>query len=82
MELTIKVAMDEMLTARRAADIAARMGAYDARVLLRCGDMTVNAKSLMGLISLGISDGMSVTVIASGEDEARAVCALAKLLGA
>jgi phosphotransferase system HPr-like phosphotransfer protein len=34
----------------------------------------------MGLLSLGLKTGMGVTIIANGEDEAQAVCAMAKLL--
>ena len=43
-----------------------------ARVLLRRGEMTVNGKSLMGIVSLGICEGQCVTVIADGPDEAEA----------
>ena len=35
--------------------------------------MTVNGKSLMGIVSLGIRDGQTVTVIADGQDETEAV---------
>ena len=34
--------------------------------------MTVNGKSLMGIVSLGIREGQTVTVIADGPDEAEA----------
>ena len=82
MELTIRVRMDGMMTTREAANIAGKMAGYRAQVLLRRGDITVNAKSLMGLLSVGLGDGMSATIIADGEDEAKAVCALSALLGA
>ncbi len=80
MELTVKVKLDGMPTTRKAAEVAAKMSAYRALVLLRRGDITVNAKSLMGLLSLGLQDGMGVTIIAQGEDEAQAACAMADLL--
>jgi len=82
MELTIRVRTDGMMTTREAANIAGKMAAYRAQVLLRRGDITVNAKSLMGLLSVGLGDGMGVTILADGEDEAQAVCALSALLGA
>ena len=81
MELTIRVRTDGMMTTREAANIAGKMAAYRAQVLLRRGDITVNAKSLMGLLSVGLGDGMGVTILADGEDEAQAVCALSALLG-
>lgn len=82
MELTVNVKLNGIPTARKAADAAAKMSAYSAQVLLRRGDITVNAKSLLGLLSLGLKDDMGVTIIAKGEDEAQAVCALSALLGA
>ena len=80
MELTVKVKLGDMPTMKRVAQVAAKMSTFSAQVLLRKGDVTVNAKSLMGLLSLGLRTGMGVTIIANGEDEAQAVCAMAKLL--
>ena len=80
MELTVKVKLGDMPTMKRVAQVAAKMSAFHSQVLLRKGDVTVNAKSLMGLLSLGIQDGEGVTIIAKGEDEAQAVCAMSDLL--
>lgn len=80
MELTVKVKLGDVPTMKRVAQAAAKMSTYSAQVLLRKGDVTVNAKSLMGLLSLGLQDGEGVTIIAKGEDEAQAVCAMADLL--
>ena len=71
-----------MMTARRAADIAERMKRFDARVLLCRQNITVNAKSLMGVVTLGLHDDMAVTIRAEGPDEAQAVREMAALLGA
>ena len=40
----------------------------------------VNAKSLLGVLSLGIMKGTTVTLIADGSDEKEAVDALAELI--
>lgn len=80
MELTIKVKMGDAPTMRRVAQTATTMSTFESQVLLRRGDITVNAKSLMGLLSLGLCDGMGVTIIAHGEDEAQAVCEMSRLL--
>ena len=80
MELTVKVKLGDMPTMKRVAQVAAKMSTFHSQVLLRKGDVTVNAKSLMGLLSLGIQDGEGVTSIAKGEDEAQAVCAMSDLL--
>lgn len=71
-----------MPTTRRVADAANRMSAFESQVLLRKGDITVNAKSLLGLLSLKLEEDMGVTIIAHGEDEAQAVCEMARFLGA
>lgn len=81
MELTVHVKLNGVPTTRKMAEAAAKMSGYRAQVLLRRGDMTVNAKSLMGLLSLRLQDGMGVTIIADGEDEAQAVCEMSRLLG-
>jgi len=80
MELTVNVRLNGIPTTRKAAEAAAKMSKYNAQVLLRKGDITVNAKSLMGLLSLGITENAGVTIIAHGEDEAQAVCAMSDLL--
>ena len=80
MELTGKVKLGDTPTMKRVAQAAAKMSTFSAQVLLRKGDVTVNAKSLMGLLSLGLQDGEGVTIIARGEDEAQAVCAMSDLL--
>ena len=80
MELTVKVKLGDMPTMKRVAQVAAKISTFHSQVLLRKGDVTVNAKSLMGLLSLGIRDGEGVTIIAKGEDEAQAVCAMSDLL--
>lgn len=40
----------------------------------------VNAKSLLGVLSLGIVKGMSMTITADGVDESAAVATLAELV--
>ena len=51
-------------------------------MLLCRQNITVHAKSLMGLVTLGLHDGMAITICAEGHDEAQAVRELAALLGA
>ena len=82
MELTVRVHLDGAMTARRAADIAERMKKFESRVLLRRQNITVNAKSLMGVVTIGLHDDMAVTIRAEGPDEAQAVREMAALLGA
>lgn len=43
-------------------------------------DRKVNAKSLLGVLSLGIAKGMTVTLLADGQDEDAALDGLAALI--
>ena len=43
-------------------------------------DRKVNAKSLLGVLSLGIAKGMTVTLIADGKDENEALDGLQELI--
>jgi phosphocarrier protein len=43
-------------------------------------DCRVNAKSLLGVLSLGISKGCAITLIADGSDEADAIEGLSALV--
>ena len=40
----------------------------------------VNAKSLLGVLSLGIANGMVITILAEGVDESEAVKGLSELI--
>ena len=71
-EKNVQIALGGVLMTREAAKLAHELKGYAARVLLRRGEMTVNGKSLMGIVSLGIRDGQTVTVLADGREEAEA----------
>ncbi len=53
---------------------------YKASIWIERGDRKVNAKSLLGVLSLGIAKNMTITLIADGEDENAALSGLAELV--
>ncbi len=53
---------------------------YDSTVYLQAGNRKVNAKSIMGMMSLGLDAGESVTVIVDGADENEALAAIEQYL--
>ena len=53
---------------------------FKSSVWLESENRKMNAKSLLGIMSLGIVPGASVTLSADGPDEAAAVDALEELL--
>ncbi|GAE87413.1 phosphotransferase system [Acetivibrio straminisolvens JCM 21531] len=46
---------------------------YKSNVWIEKGERKANAKSLLGLLSLGIGKGSKIMLIAEGEDEAEAL---------
>ena len=53
---------------------------YESSIWLESGNRKMNAKSLLGIMSLGIVSGSTVTLSAVGSDEETAVAALEGLL--
>ena len=53
---------------------------FDSSIWLESGNRKMNAKSLLGIMSLGIMSGSAVTLSAVGSDEEAAVTALETLL--
>lgn len=53
---------------------------FECSVWLESGSRKMNAKSLLGIMSLGIVTGATVTLIADGKDQDAAMEALEKLL--
>ncbi|HOX17575.1 MAG TPA: HPr family phosphocarrier protein [Spirochaetales bacterium] len=65
--------------ARPAALIVQTAGKFASRVHLKKGTDAINAKSIMGILTLGASYGTPIVITAEGADEAEAVEALARL---
>lgn len=68
------------LHARPATFFIQKANSYRASVWVEKDDRKVNAKSLLGVLSLGIAKGMTVTLIADGADEEAAITGLVELI--
>ncbi len=68
------------LHARPATFFVQNAHKFKSGIWVQSGDRKVNAKSLLGVLSLGIAKGMTVTLIADGYDEEEALADLAKLI--
>lgn len=53
---------------------------YQSRISILLGNKRVNAKSIMGMMSLGLMEEDEVTIMAEGEDESEAMGCLTELL--
>ena len=77
-EVTIKNNVG--LHARPATFFIQKANSYKSSIWVEREDRRINAKSLLGVLSLGIVKGMNVTNIADGQDEEEAVEGLAALI--
>lgn len=68
------------LHARPATFFIQKATSYHASIWLEKDERRVNAKSLLGVLSLGIAKGMTVTLIADGQDENAAINGLVELI--
>lgn len=67
------------LHARAAAKLVHTANAFSSDIFISAGDEEVNAKSILGLLTLAASKGTPLLVRATGDDEASAVAALVLL---
>lgn len=70
---TVKVELETGLQARPAALFVQEANRYAAHLFLEKEGKRVNAKSIMGLMSLAITSGEDITIIADGHDEENAL---------
>ena len=68
------------LHARPATFFIQKANSYKCSIWVEKEDCRVNAKSLLGVLSLGITKGTEITIIADGLDEQGAVDGLAALI--
>ena len=68
------------LHARPATFFIQKANSYTWSVWIEKEDRRVNAKSLLGVLSLGIVKGTTVTLIADGVDESDAINGLSELI--
>ena len=68
------------LHARPATFFIQKANSYKSSIWVEKEDRRVNAKSLLGVLSLGIIKGMTITLIADGSDEADALEGLVTLI--
>ncbi len=68
------------LHARPATFFIQKANSYKSSIWVEKEDRRVNAKSLLGVLSLGVVKGMSVTLIADGNDESDALDGLCELI--
>lgn len=77
---SVIVKLQTSLEARPIAVLVQVASKYESRIYLETEGKKVNAKSIMGMMSLGLDTGEEVMVTADGVDEIEAVEGIEKYL--
>jgi catabolite repression HPr-like protein len=77
---SIKISCPRGLEPRPIAELVQVASKYESKIYLETETKRVNAKSIMGMMSLGLIAGEDVTVTADGSDEQDAVSKIEKFL--
>jgi catabolite repression HPr-like protein len=77
---SIEIKLPRGLEARPVAELVQLASKYESTMHIEAQSKKVNAKSIMGMMTLNLNSGEEVTVIAEGSDEETAVADLEKFL--
>ncbi len=72
-EKTVTIQLEKGLEARPVAMLVQKASMFESTIYLHSEGKRVNAKSIMGMMSLGLNMGEEVKVEADGPDEDKAV---------
>ena len=78
----IRLALGKGMETRLAAMLVQVASQYDSSVHIEAANHSVNAKSIMGMMSLVLKTGDTITVTADGRDEGRALDGIEEYLTA
>ncbi|MCI6676286.1 MAG: HPr family phosphocarrier protein [Clostridiales bacterium] len=77
---TITIQLPSGLEARPIAMLVQVASQYESSIYLQSEQRKVNAKSIMGMMTLGLNAGEKVTVCVNGKDENDAICRIEEYL--
>lgn len=80
LEKSMKIQLKNGLEARPVAVLVQVASQHESTVYIESTGKKVNAKSIMGMMSLGLDSGAQINVIADGKDEAEAISSIEKFL--
>lgn len=77
---TIVIQLEKGLEARPVALLVQEASKYESKIYLESGSKKVNAKSIMGMMSMTLANGDELTILAEGADEDAAIEGIRKYL--
>lgn len=80
METSLVITNKVGLHARPASMLVQTAARFQSKIQAQYGEKTTNAKSLLGILTLGATSGVTILVRAEGEDAEQAIIALTDLV--
>lgn len=80
MKKEVAIQLENGLEARPVAMLVQLASQFESEIHIASEERKVNAKSIMGMMTLGLGNGENVTVYANGEDEKKAVESISQYL--
>ena len=77
---SVKIQLKNGLEARPVAVLVQVASQHESTVYIESDGKKVNAKSIMGMMTLGLDSGEEVVVIADGKDDEEAIANIEKFL--
>lgn len=77
---TMRVRIKDGLDVRAMAELVQVASYYPCNVYLEKGKNRINAKSIMGMMSIGLLEGEEVVIAADGEQESDAIESIRQFL--
>ena len=78
---TVTINLSTGLEARPVAQLVQVASQFTSEIYVEIGRKKVNAKSIMGMMTLGLDTGEEITLSANGQDEQDAMDSMEKFLG-
>lgn len=78
--LTITVGISAGREERPVAELVQLANRFTSLIHLEVEDKIINAKSIMGMMTIGLVSGLVLDITAEGEDEREAVVAIAEYI--
>lgn len=80
MKKDVTIQLENGLEARPVAMLVQLASQFESEIYIESEERRVNAKSIMGMMTLGLGNGEEVSVCANGEDEKKAVESISQYL--
>ena len=79
-EKTVNVKENSFFLTNQAAQLVKTANTFHSMISITCGEYTLNAKSLLGMLMLKVKLGDELTITADGEDALEAIEKLMELI--